>query len=371
MSRAIGTYERLGDLEYFVPYPLPPVNPALQLNQETWVLYGQAMHNLGQLKEMERLVPIKERFIKAYVIKEALLSSEIEGINTTIAEIYTQPITGAKPTKDLQLVQNYTKALESALEIMQKKNYPLTSRVLLTAHQTLMSQGAGEQASPGAFRRQSVKVGNLVPAPAPKIPELMSALEKFINEDETIPPLIKIGLAHAQFEIIHPFLDGNGRIGRMLIVLMLLGNNFLKTPIIYPSYFLKKTQAEYYQRLNAVSKEGDFEGWIHYYLQAINESALDCLKRAEEIGEIVTNTFISIESSIKSHVNSNALILGLLENPWLTISILADELKVSYNTAAKLINNLVDLGILQEEKDGERNKIYKFKPYVDLLYKEY
>jgi len=373
MSRITGHYKKLSDKEHFVPYPLPPSDPPLQLSQETWVLYGEVMYNLAQLKEC--FIPDNGHFINAYVKKEAMLSSGIEGIHTTMMELYTQPITGVKPSKDLQLVQNYTTALNTALKMMQDLDNVLPMRVILAAHQELMSQGAGEQFNPGAFRTQSVQVGTLIPALAPEVPNLMSELEKFINIDESLPALIKTGLAHVQFEIIHPFFDGNGRIGRMLIVLMLISNRLLDTPSIYPSYFFKKTQAEYYERLNAVRTNGDFEGWIIYYLRAINEGAIDSCKRIKEIHQLLfSRNFVeTIEAHLsnRSKIKSHDVIFALIIDPWITISKLSETLNISYNTSAKLINDLVTLNILQEEKDGKRNKIFKFKPYVDLLNKEY
>jgi Fic family protein len=213
--RETGTYQTLGDLSYFIPHSLPPSNPPLELNAEIISLYGEASFILGQLNEMCLRLPDPKRFIKAYVIKEALLSSAIEGIHTTLVEVLTYPLGESKPNKDTQLVLNYTKALDTALHMLTVEGFPLVSRVILQAHEALMSVGEGERAAPGPFRQQSVRVGDLIPPPAPEVPRLMSGLEKYINEPSELSPLIRAGLAHAHFETIHPFLDGNGRIGRL------------------------------------------------------------------------------------------------------------------------------------------------------------
>ena len=231
------------------------------LDSQMIELYGEAMLELGKLNEMANRLPNIDRFIKAYVIKEALLSSSIEGINTTLLDVFTQPLFEQRTNKDTQMVMNYTRALSVAFTMIQKAD-PLTTRVILKAHEALMQMGDGDKYDPGNLRKQSVRVGNLVPPPASLVPELMSDIEKYIHEDDTLPPLIKAGLVHVQFETVHPFLDGNGRIGRLLIVSMLTDNKVLAQPILYLSYYFKKHHAEYYERLDQLITHGDFEGWI-------------------------------------------------------------------------------------------------------------
>jgi Fic family protein len=235
--RETGTYQQSGDLRYFSPYALPPANPPLHLSTETVQLLNRATFALGELNEAGKRISSKTRFIKAYVIKEALLSSAIEGIHTTLIDVFTQPAEDTKPNKQTQLVLNYTLALERAVELMQTDGFPLASRVILAAHETLMTAGDGDKAAPGTYRKQSVRVGNLVPPLATEIPTLISQLEKYINEPSELAPLIRVGLVHLQFETIHPFLDGNGRIGRLLIVLMLMQEKLLAIPILYPSFY--------------------------------------------------------------------------------------------------------------------------------------
>jgi Fic family protein len=373
--RKTGHYEPLGEVQHFVPDPLPPKNPALQFDSEMTILFGEAMLELGKLNEMANRLPNIDRFIKAYVIKEALLSSSIEGIDTTLMEVFTQPLMESRTNKETQLVMNYTQALSQALDMIHKQGLPVTSRVLLTAHEALMQGGVGDKSNPGNYRKQSVKVGNLIPPPAQYINELMGQLEWYINTPDDLPPLIKAGLAHVQFEEIHPFLDGNGRIGRLLIILMLVENKILSEPILYLSYYFKKYHAEYYERLDRVRADGDFEGWVKYYLRAIKGSCIDAHKRAKDIerlGEDLTNLIIHEKSYSISMRDMRLHALSILFcYPIISIGELSRQLHVSYNTANRIIKNFIKLGFLVKDTQQKRSKLFKFKLYLDLLERSY
>ena len=372
--RETGFFQNIGELNYFIPYPLPPTNPPLELNPEIMMLYGEASFSLGQLNEMAKRLPDLKRFIKAYVIKEALLSSAIEGIHTTFIDVLSQPMTEVKPNKDTQLVLNYTKSIDVSLKMIKEDGLPIVSRVILAAHKTLMSVGEGDKASPGQFRKQSVRVGSLVPPPAPEIPELMAELEKYINDNSGLPPLIKAGLVHLQFETIHPFLDGNGRIGRLLIVLMLIESGLLEAPILYPSYYFKKHHMEYYQRLDSVRTKGDFEGWITYYLRAIRDSGLDAHRRAKEIEHLEAELKALIDSDsrfTKSRETANAVLNIFFQSPIATINEISERTSRSYNTANNIVVQFMNLGLVSENSEQKRNKTYRLEPYLKLLEKEY
>jgi Fic family protein len=370
--RKTGNYEKLGSLNHFIPSPLPPSDPLLQLTPAIIDLYGKAMHQLGRLNEMVERVPDSNRFLKAYVTKEALLSSEIEGIHTTLIDVFSVEQNLEKPNKDTQLVLNYSDALYRSLELIQA--FPISTRVLRQAHNILLSGGEGDKMSPGEFRKQSVRVGNLIPPPAPAVPKLMGDLENFINTDISLPPLIQAGLVHVQFETIHPFLDGNGRIGRLLIILMLVNDNIISKPLLYPSYFFKKHHAEYYKRLDEVRVSGDFEGWILYYLQAIAESAHDAWLRATDIEALETaieKQIISHNFTAKTREDALNFLKLLFHHPIIGVNGAADALNRSYNTAHKLIHAFIDLDILKASSRTKRDKIYIFSPYVQLLSKNY
>ncbi len=372
--RSTGHYETLGGTKYFVPAPLPPSYPPLEINEETMLLYGEAMLELGKLNEMANRLPNVERFIKAYVIKEALLSSAIEGINTTLMDVFTQPIE-FRVSKDTQVVMNYTKALSVALTMIRKEGMPLTSRVILRAHEMLMQMGDGDKYDPGNFRRLAVKVGNLIPPPPGRVPELMADLEKFMNELDVLPPLIKAGLAHVQFETIHPFLDGNGRIGRLLIVLLLVEGAILSEPILYISYYFKKHHMEYYQRLDRVRTHGDFEGWVTFYLKAIKCSCIDAHRRAKDIEALEhdLNNLIIHEKKFTLNMRDmrfHALSI-LFSYPVISVGEMSRQLSVSYNTANRIIKNFMKFGFVVKEQHKKRSKLFKFKSYLDILDRVY
>ncbi|EKD48607.1 MAG: hypothetical protein ACD_64C00228G0001 [uncultured bacterium] len=372
--RHVGTYEIIGSNKHFIPNPLPPQNPALHLNSAILELYGRAMLQIGMLNEMTDRLPNMQRFIKAYVLKEALLSSSIEGIHTSLVDVFTQPLLDTRPNKNTQLVMNYTKALDVALTMIQKENLPIANRVILKAHEILMQVGEGDHANPGHFRKQSVQVGNLIPAPAPQVPGLMSALEQFMNANETVPPLIASGLAHVQFEMIHPFLDGNGRIGRLLIVLMLIQDKLLSAPILYPSYYFKKESTEYYHRLDQVRTQGDFEGWITFYLNVIEKSCIDAHRRAKDIESLqssLTETIGNEKLSVAQIITRQQALSILFQFPIINSTELSDQLDISYNTARQIISYFLDCGILIEENQQKRGKLFRFKSYLDVLEKEY
>ncbi len=373
--RETGVYQILGEMRYFIPNPLPPQNPELNLNLEIIKLYGDASHTLGLLNEMSTRIPNYKRFINSYIIKEGLLSSEIEGIHTTLIDVFTQSLSDAKPNKETQLVLNYTKALEISLNMIQLEGMPLVSRVILKAHEILMSLGEGDYAAPGQYRKQVVRVGELTPPPATKIPELISDLEKYMNQDNSgLPALIQSGLVHVQFETIHPFLDGNGRIGRLLIVLMLINSGLLSVPILYPSYYFKKFQQEYYQKLDRVRTHGDYEGWIIYYLKAIKESAQDAYNRAKEIEKYEIDLKEMIKTNIQFNKVRDITLLSidyLFQKPVLGTKELSEHLGKTFNTAQKVLLQLMEQGLVVESTSQKRNKLYRFQPYLDLLEKEY
>jgi Fic family protein len=371
--REIGVYQKLGGINYFIPHPLSLIHPSLKMSAEMLSLYGETSFALGQLNEMSQRLPDPKRFIKAYVIKEALLSSAIEGIHTTLLEVFTHSLGDVKLSKDTQLVLNYTHALDIALHMLLEEQLPLVSRVILKAHEALMNTG-GDKATPGYFRKQSVRVGELVPPPATEVANLMSGLEKYINEPSDLPSLIKAGLVHVHFETIHPFLDGNGRIGRLLIVLMLLKGGLLKLPILYPSYYFKKHHLEYYQRLDQVRTHGDFEGWVIYYLKAIRESAIDAHTRAKEI-EGLENTlkeFIQTDASFtKMRGTANAVLELLFTQPITGIVEMSEKLGKAYNTVQNILKVFVRYDLVSENIIHKRHKLYRFEPYLQLIEKEY
>ncbi len=373
MKRKTGTYKIIGSTKHFIPKPLSSIDPPFELTKEITLLYGQAMFEIGKINEMSYRLPNIERFIKAYIIKEALLTSDIEGVHTTVIDVFTTPLETQKPNKNTQLVINYTHALNVALKMIREENFPVVSRVLLAAHKSLMSSGEGDSANPGQYRKQSVRVGAHVPPPASDIPQLISELETFINEDETLPSLIKAGLAHVQFETIHPFLDGNGRIGRLLIILMMLHDEVLHEPIIYISYHLKKYQSKYYYLLDEIRSTGSFEEWITFFLQGIIESCQDAHKRAQDIEQLELSLQQKIidNTNIKNKELYIKALTILFAQPVINVTELSHRIEKSFNTAQTMINMFIDMNILSEFDQQKRNRLFRFDGYLELLEKEY
>jgi Fic family protein len=372
MKREFGSFDVLGDIHYFVPGKIPPVNPPIILSTRIMELYGNAMHGLGKLNELSKRLRSPERFVKAYIIKEALMSSSIEGIHTTLLEVYTQPIDTIKPNKATQLVLNYTESLNSALSLM--KELPISSRVVRSAHEVLMSKGAGDKFNPGEYRQQSVKVGDFYPTLPKHVPQLMADLEQYINMDTTHPPLIKSAIAHLQFETIHPFLDGNGRIGRLLILLMLIDNRLLSSPILYPSYHFKKRQAEYYLRLSNGNIKGEFEEWIEFYLEVLEASCNDAYRRALEIEQLEVDIMKLFQSNRKYHRYLNvaeAVLPFLFDQPVFSITQLAEYLNRTYNATQNFISILIASDIILSDPVKKQNRLFWFQPYLEILEKEY
>jgi Fic family protein len=362
-------------LESFIPDPLPPSNPPLKFNGEALRLFSEASYELGRLNAVAtRSSPDLKRFINTYVKKEALLTSEIENIQTTLVDVLANDADGFKPNKETQLVLNYIKALNIALNLMKDEGLPITSRIILSPHKALMT-GEGDRSFPGQYRKQPVKVGEFKPPIASKVPELMGDLEKYINQvANDLPVLIKIGLVHVQFEIIHPFQDGNGRIGRMLIVLMLINNNLLNEPILYPSYYFKKHSTEYYLRLDQVRTKGDFEGWIIFYLKAIKYSCREACYRIEviKVHEITLEEGIKDSSEFaKIRETSLTILKGLYRFPVFSIKQISEESGKSYNTVRSVIDHFLDLGWVVEHNKKTRNKLYCFKSYLECLEANY
>lgn len=372
--RESGTYQSLGDLNYFIPASLPPKNPEFSLTPKLLSLYGEASFALGQLNEMSRKLPDPERFIRAYVIKEALLSSAIEGVHTTLSDVFSTQYSENKANKNTQLVLNYTQALASARTLLFDQNFPLSIRVILNAHKVLLSAGEGESKSPGEFRRQTVRVGNLTPPPAPEIPKLMAELDRYMNDDQNLPPLIQAGLAHVHFETIHPFLDANGRIGRLLIVLMLMDKKLLTLPVLYPSYYFKGHHLEYYQKLDRVRTHGDYEGWIEYYLAGIRDSAEDAHHRAKDIEALEQHlNRLILDSPDFNRVTDTAtdILAYLFKQPICGIAEISKTLGKAYNTINKIIQLMLKADLVSELPISQREKVYRFDKYLQLLEKEY
>jgi Fic family protein len=359
-----GRYETHGGREHFIPSPLE-VLPPLELTGELLTLFGETMGNIGRLESTADIIAYPQQIIRAYVTKEALLSSEIEGTIATLTEVMEAQNMRRNPeNRDVRDVLNYVEAAWRAMEMLRQEGFPLVERVIRTAHRLLLKGTAGESKKPGVYRDGSVMVGHHVPPPAPYIPDLMRDLEKFLNSD-TYPPLLKAGIAHVQFETIHPFWDGNGRIGRMLIVLTLLSDGVISRPLLYPSYYFKRFRSEYYAYLDGIRQKGDWPSWIKFYMRAVNETAKDTVKRAYMLGEAI-DSFKAIIAELP--VKPREFLLDkLLEAPVFSVNQLAQSMGYSFAGMNIIVKKLEGAGIVKQIDSGRRFRRYRLERYMQIL----
>lgn len=367
-----------GDMSYqsFKPAPLSPV-PSLTLNNEIVFKLVEASKNLTLLDALASFVPNINLLVSMYVRKEALLSSQIEGTQCTLDDIF-DPLIEENTNQNVSDVVNYIKATEYALDRL--NTLPLCNRLIKEAHRILMEGVRGQEKSPGEFRysqnwiggqNSNIKTARYIPPNVLDMQEAMSDLEKYINSDDSLDPLIQAALIHYQFETIHPFLDGNGRIGRLLITLFLIEKKVISCPALYISYFLKMNRIEYYDRMSQVRKTGDYEQWVLFFLQALADSSSDAIDTIDKLTKLHNNN-INILDDISPRQKTNVLkVFNYLEkNPIIDIQKTANALNLSYNTVAKAILLLIDKGILKQSAKSGKTKIYSYFDYLDILRKD-
>ena len=356
----------------FKPSPLPPL-PPLEIDENLIKLLVEANRQLAQLDTASQLIPNIELFVSMYVRKEALMSSQIEGTQCTLEDIL-DPQLDVNANADVGEVINYIKAAYFALERL--KTLPICNRLLRETHAVLMEGVRGQEKSPGEFRRSqnwigpsgsTLKNARYIPPNVEDMENAMSDLEKYINESDKYDPLIQAALIHYQFETIHPFLDGNGRIGRLLILLYLMEKKLLSKPVIYVSYFLKMNQIEYYDRISEVRRKGNYEQWISFFLEAVSSAAEDALKSIGKLSALREKNIARLPKSSKRKDNVRALFDYLEQHPIIEIKQTAAALDVSYNTVSSAVKKLMMLGILKETTNAARNRVFTYEEYLDIL----
>lgn len=383
MPRTTGTYRvsRVGgaggeDVRAFVPAPLPPADPPLVLDDRLSALHAEAVTAVGKLGVAGAMVPSAQWFLYGFVRKEAVVSSEIEGTQATLQDVVTFEATKqAERPDDVRDVCNYVDALTFARkEIASAKGLPLSTRLLCEAHKRLMRGVRGADKMPGEVRRSQNWIGGtrpgnarFVPPPPEVVSELMAQLEKWLHSDDALPPLVKAGLAHVQFETIHPFLDGNGRIGRLLITLLLEQWGLLKSPMLYLSLALKRRQQQYYAHLTAVRDGGDWEGWTAFYLECVREAADDGVRAAERLFALLGKDRARLIAHDSVTVPAVRLLDLLPSNPVVTLPLAIELLGVSKPTVIKAIEALEETGILKETSGKRRDRVYAYHKYLDVL----
>ena len=378
MNRA-GTYvdNLTGEATYqsFKPNPLPPM-PGIEMDEEVVKLLVDANKQLAKLDTASQLISNADLFISMYVRKEALISSQIEGTQCTLDDVL-DPEVEANANLDVSDVINYVKATQYALKRLER--LPLCCRLIREIHEVLMENVRGQDKTPGEFRHSqnwigpancSLKDARYIPPNVEDMQNAMSDLEKYINENTDYDPLIRVALIHYQFETIHPFLDGNGRIGRLLILLYLMEQGLLAKPVIYISYFLKKNQIEYYDRISEVRRSGNFEQWIRFFLEAVSKAASDSLESISKLSNLHDKNLEKLPKTSRSKDNLRALFDYIEQYPIIDIKRTAKELEISYNTAATAVKKLVELGILQETTNAARNRVFAYEEYLEILRKD-
>ena len=367
-----------GEMAYqsFRPAPLPP-NPPIALSGELVAKLVDANKKLAALDGLSARIPNMDLFVSMYVRKEALLSSQIEGTQCTLDDILN-PLMEENTNRNVSDVVNYIKATEFALNRLH--SLPLCNRLIKETHAVLMEGVRGQEKSPGEFRYSQNWIGGqgstirnarYIPPNPEDMQTAMSDLEKYMNGDDSLDPLIQAALIHYQFETTHPFLDGNGRVGRLLIILFLMEKGILSHPALYISYFLKMNRIEYYDRMTQVRKTGDYEQWVMFFLQALSDSAGDAIQTIDALTALHNQSVAKLgEFSKRQQTNLLKLFAYIETNPIIDIQKTAAALGLSYNTVSKMVTILVDEGILRQTDKAGKAKIYSYADYLDILRKD-
>jgi Fic family protein len=382
MARITGTYERknVGDelVAAYLPHPLPPTGPALAIDGHAKELLRSAEHALSRLELAGEMVPSVEWFIYAFVRKEAVLSSQIEGTQATLVDLLNfEAGAGPEPQSEPEVreVCNHLDGLTYARKELHRKNgLPLSTRLLNETHRRLMKGVRGADKQPGEIRRSQNWIGGTrpgnatyVPPPPTEVPRLLGDLERYIHAEDPLPALVRAGLIHVQFETIHPYLDGNGRLGRLLVTLALEEWKLLSQPLLYLSLYFKRRRDEYYRLLNRVRTEGDWEAWTAFFLEGVATIAEEAVQSARELFALVSRDRSRVLAAGKASVVASRLFEELPRHPVLTTAGVVKLLETTKPTAAKAIALLEEVGILCETTGRKRDRTFSYGKYLDHL----
>ncbi len=359
----------------FVPAPLPP-QPPLEFSRARQRLLERATLALGRLDSITLLLPDPDIFLYAYVRREAVLSSQIEGTQSSFSDLLLFELEEAPgvPFDDVVEVSNYVAALEHGMRRL-AEGFPLCNRLLREMHAKLLSRGRGSKKSPGEFRRSQNWIGGtrpgnalFVPPPPQRVEACMSDLERFLHDDgRPYPTLVKAALAHVQFETIHPFLDGNGRLGRLLISFILHHEGILSKPLLYLSLYFKQHREQYYNLLDMVRREGDWEQWLDFFLEGVELTAVNAVQTARRLVELFKEDEARIQALGRSAGSVLRVYHTLCRRPLVSISEIREQAGLSYPTTSKSIEALGRLGIVRELTGRKRNRIYAYGRYIEIL----
>ena len=358
----------------FIPALLPP-NPAIALDGELQTLLESASLALGRLDGISLLLPDPSPFLYMYVRKEAVLSSQIEGTQSSLSDLllFESDEVPNVAIGDVQEVSNYRAAMQYGLDRLEG-GFPLSLRLIREIHGILMGDACGGDKTPGEFRHSQNWIGGsrlgdarFVPPPPHALMPSLDNLEKFLHAPGAMPLLVKAGLAHAQFETIHPFLDGNGRIGRLLITFLLCAEGALKQPLLYLSLYLKENRESYYDCLQRIRTDGDWEGWLRFYLRGVERVAVQATSTAGNIIQLFESDRRRIHESGKSAGTALRVHELFKQRPIQTVSLLVDVFGISKPTAAAALAKLESLGIVREESGRRRGRYFAYRRYIEVL----
>ena len=382
-QRTTGTYRRTTvggeEVAAFIPLPLPPTAPRLSLDDAMLERLRAAEQALTRLELAGEMVPSLDWFLYGFVRKEAVLSSQIEGTQATLVDLLTFEAQDHGDTSpedaDIEEVCNHLDALAHARgQLRDPAGLPLSMRLLNETHQRLMRGARGADRQPGEVRRSQNWIGGTrpgnavyVPPPPDALGEALSAFERYIYMEDSLPPLVRAGLLHVQFETIHPYLDGNGRIGRLLVTLLLEHWRLLSQPLLYLSLFFKRHHQEYYRRLGAVRLEGDWEGWIHFFLDGVATIAGEAVTLARELFALVSEDRASVLNQAGTSVAAVRVFEALPRHPIVSISSVRRLLDTSKPTAGRAVDALERAGVLVETTGRKRDRSWAYAAYLDRL----
>ena len=361
--------------EAFIPNPLHPI-PPITIDEKLTRLLSDADRALGRLDGITTVLPNPDLFVAMYVTHEAVLSSQIEGTQSTLEDVLQFAIDekGERRPKDIIEVVNYVKAMNYGLNRLEE--FPLSLRLIREIHEQLLEGVRGENHKPGEFRNIQNWIGppnctlqtaSFVPPPVHDMHVALDDFEKFLHHQTTLPVLLHCGLAHAQFETIHPFIDGNGRTGRLLITFLLCEQKILSRPLLYLSHYLKAHKTAYYDHLMAIRNDGDWEGWLKFFLQGVYEVSQAATNTARSILKMREAHRTLIFEKLKGSVLGLRLLDHLFEQPLITVQVVSQQLECVYATANKLVEQFSKLGLLKELTGWKRNRVYRYEPYLALF----
>lgn len=359
----------------FVPAPLPP-RPPIDWTPELRSKFDQALLALGRLDSVSTLLPDTSLFLYMYVRKEAVLSSMIEGTQSSLSDLLLFELNQEPgvPLDDVREVSNYVAALDHGLRLL-KEGLPLSLRLFREIHGVLLTKGRGSSQAPGEFRRSQNWIGGtrpgnaaFVPPPAEEVLECMSKLELFLHDQpEPTPVLLKAALVHVQFETIHPFLDGNGRLGRLLIALLLCEQKVLREPMLYLSLYFKTHRPYYYELLNNVRMTGDWEAWLDFFAEAVIVTATQAMETAQQLLDLSNQDRDKISGLGRAAASTLQVHRALMEHPIATSGSLVEKTGITPATVNKALGHLEQLGIVQELTAQKRNRLFSYAGYIEIM----